>query len=150
MGTLSENFNKKDFVCRCTHCKEAFRISLTLVGVLELIREHFKRRVTVVNGYRCAECNEELGGIRKSYHARGKAVDITVADVPLEEVFLFAETLPEVRGLGFYPLKKFVHLDVREPEYALKWVVEQGDHVELTDEKRRQYNLLPKEGAEKG
>jgi uncharacterized protein YcbK (DUF882 family) len=81
--------------------------------------------------------------VRKSYHAKGKAADIAVDGVSLEALFCFAETVDVLRGVGFYPGKSFVHVDVREPEYAQKWVFEHNDYVDLTDDKRQQYKLSP-------
>ena len=122
-------------------------MSMTLIGILEHIRSHFNQRVNIINAYRCPEKAEELGRVRKSYHAKGQAVDITVSNVPLEEVFLFAETLPQVNGLGFYPEKQFVHLDVRDAEKADKWVFE-DDYMEITEARKKKYNLYPKETFE--
>ncbi|MFC1477855.1 YcbK family protein [Candidatus Margulisiibacteriota bacterium] len=148
MGDISEHFSRKDFLCRCKFCKESFKISLTLVGVLEELRTHFRNRVNVVNGYRCPELNEEIGSIRKSYHVRGQAADITVNNVSSEEVFLFCETLPQVNGLGLYPLKKFVHIDVRDEEKAQKWIY-LNDYEELTNELREKYKLVASQEQDK-
>lgn len=144
MAKISDHFSDRDFVCRCKQCQNEFRISLTLVGVLEYLRSHFNKRLNIINGYRCAEEVERLANLRKSYHGRGKAVDINVSQVPLEEVFLFAETIPQINGLGFYPDKKYIHLDVREKEKEEKWVFD-TDYRELTAELRQKYNLIPKE-----
>jgi len=144
MGDLSEHFSKRDFVCRCNHCKGSFRMSLTLIGILEHIRCHFNKRVDIVNAYRCPDLMEEKGGIKKSYHARGQAADIVVRDIPLEDVFLFAETISQVNGIGLYPLEKHVHIDIRDLEKAEKWVYE-SDYIELTDALRKKYNLVPKQ-----
>ncbi|MFH1429840.1 MAG: D-Ala-D-Ala carboxypeptidase family metallohydrolase [Candidatus Margulisiibacteriota bacterium] len=142
MGDISEHFSRKDFVCRCNNCKESFKISLTLIGVLEELRAHFRNRVNIVNGYRCPALNEEIGNIRKSYHVRGQAADIAISNVSLEQVFLFCETLPQVNGLGLYPLKNFVHIDVREADKAQTWVFI-NDYEEITDELREKYKLVP-------
>ncbi|MFA5929243.1 MAG: D-Ala-D-Ala carboxypeptidase family metallohydrolase [Candidatus Margulisiibacteriota bacterium] len=140
MGDLSEHFGKRDFTCRCGECKDAFKISLTLVGVLEMMRTHFNKRVNILKGYTCPDYAEKQGGVRKSYHARGQAADITVDGVPLEEVFSYAETIAQAHGIGFYPFKKFVHVDVREEAKSEKWVYE-DDYLELTDARRQKYSL---------
>lgn len=142
MADLSEHFSKKDFACNCKYCKGSFKISLTLVGVLELIRTHFNKRVEVVNAYRCPQFSEEKASTRKSYHARGQAADIKVLGIPLNKIFLFAETIPQVNGIGLYPEKNFVHIDVREQDKKDKWVYEKNDYLELTDYRRKQYELI--------
>ena len=144
MADISEHFSKKDFRCPCDKCRGSVKMSMTLIGILELIRTHFNQRVNIINAYRCPDKAEELGRVRKSYHARGQAVDFTVSNVPLEDVFLFAETIPQINGLGFYPAKQFVHIDVREAEKADKWVYE-DDYMEITEARKRKYNLIPKE-----
>ena len=44
--------------------------------VLEPLREHFGEPVYVSSGYRCAELNKAVGGVRNSQHMRGEAADI--------------------------------------------------------------------------
>lgn len=139
MGNLSEHFNKKDFACKCGHCNSKLKISLTIVGVLELVGSHFKKKVQVVHGFKCPEALDPQS-VNKSYHAIGKAADFKVDGVPLEDVFKFVNTLPELTGVGFYPKEQFVHIDTRE-KVKEEYVYEHGKYVTLTDEKKEQYKL---------
>lgn len=142
MAKISEHFNDKDFSCNCKYCQGSLKISLGLIGALELIRCHFNRRVNIIRAYRCPELNNELRGWNKSYHLEGKAADITVSGVPYEEVFKYIEiNVPEVKGLGLYPGEKFVHLDVRDADQKQLWVFEINKYIELTPEKRAQYHI---------
>lgn len=56
-------------------------------NILEPIRGHFKKPVTITSGFRCIELNKKIGSTDKSQHTKGQAVDfvvngdITVADV---------------------------------------------------------------------
>ncbi len=140
MGDISEHFSKRDFVCRCGKCQNELKVSMTLVGILELIRMHFNKRLDIMVGHHCEEENARIGGVKKSYHVLGKAARITVADTPVEEVFKFAERIPQVQGLALDPAKKQVYIDVRD-KAPLKWVIEGSYDVEVTPDVRAKYNL---------
>lgn len=70
----------------------------------------------VISGYRCGTTNTKLrstggGGVAKqSLHMEGRAIDVRLAAVPLEDLRDAAMSL-QVGGVGFYPREKFVHLD---------------------------------------
>lgn len=140
MGDISDHFSKRDFTCRCKKCRHELKISLTLVGILELIRMHFNKRLEIIVGHLCEEENSRLGGIKKNYHVLGKAAKITVAHTPPEKVFQFAERIPQVKGLGLDPAKKLVYLDIRDKNEK-KWIWEGEKEIDLTPELRAKYNL---------
>ncbi len=143
MGDLSEHFNHKDFACRCPECKGGeYKVHLGMVGALEMLAEHFKKPVKVVAGYWCEGYDESLKREKVSYHVKGKAAHIMVEDVPLAEVFKYAETLPEIHGVGFYPKEGFIHVDTRPKEKKDAWIREGDRYAPATPEKRKQYGLL--------
>lgn len=140
MGDISDHFSKRDFVCRCGKCQNEFKVSMTLVGVLEQIRMHFNKRLEVVVGHHCEEENARIGGVKKSYHVLGKAARITVMDTPSEEVFRYVERIPQVQGLALDPVKKQVYLDVRD-RAPHRWIIEGEREHELTPEVRERFKL---------
>jgi len=140
MGNLSPHFNHKDFACHCPECKGEYRIHLGLVGALEMISDHFRKNVRIVSGFWCDAYHETLSRHKRSFHNRGKAVHFWVENVPLPEVFKFAETLPELRGLGFYPKENFIHADTR-PGDPVRYVKEGLAYIPLTPDKRAKYGL---------
>ena len=142
MGDLSEHYNKKDFICKCSDCKgEEYRIHLGLVGALEFMGAYFKKIPQVLAGFWCEEYNEKVNGGRKSSHIQGKAVHFRIEGIPLNEVFKYVEAnLPEAKGIGYYPDDNFIHIDSRKTQREL-WVKEKDKYSPLTEEKRRQYNL---------
>lgn len=143
MGNLSEHFNHQDFVCRCPECRgEGYKIHLGLVGALEMIAEHFGKPVKVLMGFWCEAYNEKLKKERLSYHVKGKAAHLSIEGVPLAEIFKFAETIPELHGLGLYPQENFIHVDTRPAEKKDAWVKEGERYLPLTLEKRKQYGLI--------
>jgi uncharacterized protein YcbK (DUF882 family) len=107
---LSKNFRVKEFACQ--DGSDPIFISQELVDVLQKIRSHFGRAVTVTSAYRTAKHNKAVGGATYSQHLYGTAADIKVTGVKPADVYAYAETLlPNSGGLGLYPT--FTHVDVR-------------------------------------
>jgi hypothetical protein len=140
MGDLSEHFSKRDFFSKNPNQRGYYKISLVLVGYLELIREHFKQHVEVVKGYITADEAEKEGSFKKNWHAFGKAVAFKVQNVEPIKVFQFCDQLKELTGVGIDPVNGTVHIDVRDRE-TLRYVVEAGINTKLTPELRQKYNL---------
>lgn len=108
---LSKNFRAKEFACQ--DGSDPIFISPELVEVLQKIRDHFGRAVTVNSGYRTAKHNRTCGGATYSQHLYGTAADIKVNGVAPAKVAEFAETLLQnTGGIGIY--STFVHVDVRK------------------------------------
>jgi hypothetical protein len=51
------------------------------VNVLEKIRTHFGKPITVNSGYRCPKLNKAIGGAKNSQHLSGQAADIEVPGI---------------------------------------------------------------------
>jgi len=49
--------------------------------VLQPVRDHFGKTVTVNSGYRSSETNQATGGSKSSDHVKGQAADIEIAGV---------------------------------------------------------------------
>ena len=114
---LAPGFKVREF--RCRDGSDAIMIDQTLVVLLQAIREHFGKAVTITSGYRTAAHNAAVGGAKSSQHLLGKAADIQVADTTVEAVAAYAESLmPDWGGVGRYPVKAgrakgWVHVDTR-------------------------------------
>lgn len=107
---LSANFQVKEF--KCNDGSDAVLVAPALVLLLQNIRDHFGKPVTVNSAYRTAAWNANQGGAPKSQHLRGMAADITIPGVTPLEVAQYAEFLqPKTGGIGVY--KSFTHVDVR-------------------------------------
>lgn len=116
MGNLSEHFSRSEFHCTgCTPANPCWRggvdtVHAALIPVLERVREHFGKPVTVTSGFRCEERNRKVGGAKNSKHLYGMAADIKVSGVAPALVYAFLDEWHE-GGLGSYPT--FTHVDVR-------------------------------------
>ncbi len=107
---LSKNFKSTEFDCHGFGCCNSTEISLQLVDILQEVREHFGKSVTVNSGFRCKVHNKAVGGASKSNHLKGTAADIVVSGIAPEEVAKFLESIG-VLGIGLYPWG--CHVDTR-------------------------------------
>lgn len=107
---ISENFKVKEFAS--TDGSDPIFIAPELVEVLQKIRTHFKKSVTINSGFRTAARNAAVGGAKYSQHLYGTAADIVVSGISPKEVAAYAEKLmPNTGGIGIY--SNFTHIDVR-------------------------------------
>jgi len=98
------------------------RIDIDLIDLMYEINLHIgiEKKFNIVSGYRSPQTNawlrRQLGGknvAKNSLHMEGKAVDIYVAGVPLRKLRDIAVGLKR-GGVGYYPKKGFIHVDVGE------------------------------------
>ena len=107
---LSANFKVKEFAC--TDGSDPIFIDTELVKVLQKVRNHFNKSVTITSAYRTPTKNKACGGQTYSQHLYGRAADIKVSGVTPKKVAAYANTiLPKSGGIGTY--KTFTHVDVR-------------------------------------
>lgn len=87
--------------------------------VLQNIRNHFGKAVTITSAYRTAAHNKAVKGATYSQHCYGMAADIRIQGVDVETLATYAETLlKNTGGIGRYPVKTgrpagWVHIDTR-------------------------------------
>lgn len=110
---LSENFSLSEFHCHCSRCKFTY-LDSDLVDYLQEKRTYLNRSIHLNCGYRCSDHNKEVGGKSGSMHLVGKAADIVVPDMSIDEM---ADVFSDANGLGIY--KTFIHVDVRG--YKSRW-----------------------------
>ena len=107
---VSENFKVKEFAS--TDGTDPIFIAPKLVEVLQKIRTHFNKAVTINSAFRTAARNTAVGGAKYSQHLYGTAADIVVSGIAPKQVAEYAEKLmPNTGGIGIY--SNFTHIDVR-------------------------------------
>lgn len=91
------------------------RLRGVCINILEPVREHFDRPVTVNSGYRSSAVNKAIKGAPKSQHLRGEAVDFEVPGIANEDVarwvraaLAFDQLILEAYTPG-YPTSGWVH-----------------------------------------
>lgn len=114
---LSANFKVREFAC--TDGSDPIFIDTELVNVLQKIRNHFGKSVTITSAYRTPTKNKACGGQTYSQHLYGKAADIKVKGVTPKKVAAYAETLLKNKG-GIGTYSTFVHIDVRSTKSRWK------------------------------
>ncbi len=114
---VSENFKVREFACK--DGSDPVIVSPQLVEVLQQIRTHFGKAVTVTSAYRTPTHNQKEGGAAYPQHLYGMAADIKIKGVKPKDIAAFAETLlPKLGGIGIY--STFVHIDVRKAKARWK------------------------------
>ena len=114
---LAPDFKVREL--RCRDGSDTVMVDEVLTVVLQCIREHFGKAVTITSGYRTPAHNAAVGGAKSSQHLLGRAADIRVQGVSVEAVAAYAESLmPDWGGIGRYPVKAgratgWVHVDTR-------------------------------------
>lgn len=122
---LSPAFRVREF--RCRDGTDTILIDEGLVVLLQCIREHFGKPITITSGYRTAAHNAAVGGSKSSQHLLGRAADFYVEGVDVAVVAAYAETLLPARGgIGRYPK------DAKHPKRSTGWV-----HIDTRANKSR-------------
>lgn len=107
---LSTNFKVKDFACK--DGSDVILINPYLIELLEKIRAHFGKSLSINSGYRTPPYNRKIGGADKSSHMFGNAADFRIDGVKPIEICTWLNTF-HTGGIGLYVTKNFTHVDVR-------------------------------------
>lgn len=91
----------------------AFCIAPQLRYAIWSFESHFNRKIVMTSGYRDPFHNASVGGKDDSYHMKCMAADFFIPGVPKAKLIAFAYRNGLVGGLGCYPGRNFIHIDVR-------------------------------------
>ena len=92
----------------------AFCISPKLRLAILDFEGHFGRKIVMSSGYRDPFHNADVGGADNSYHTKCMAADFYIPGVDKRKLIAFALRNNLVGGLGCYPGRTFIHIDVRD------------------------------------
>jgi uncharacterized protein YcbK (DUF882 family) len=121
-------FAQIDHALRCRITGNEISIDPRLVSILVQLHALYGRPVQVVSGHRQPNT---IGTKKTSQHALGRAADIRIAGVSIEELKRVAIRFG-ARGVGLYPEKGFVHLDVRQKNrYYWVYTAAQGEQPDM-------------------
>jgi len=101
------NFSPKELASRR---EGELKLDLPSLDKLQALRDLLGVPMYVNSAYRSPEHNAAIGGASNSYHMKGKAFDISVAN---HNPHVFESAAREVgfTGFGFYPQSNFMHID---------------------------------------
>jgi len=119
---VSRNFKLYEFESRDTH---EVKIHQEIIRKTQMVRDILGLPVRVNSGYRTPEHNREVGGVPNSLHCEGKAVDLSCAFVPLEQLTIAAIWAEFMRIIVYEDLR-FIHCELGSPR---RYIVP-GDRVQ--------------------
>lgn len=114
---IAKFFSLDEFQCPCCHC---VKLHPLLLQKLKGLRYKIGKPVIITSGYRCPKYNLEVGGVKNSYHLLGMAADIHVPGISLDNLLSIAYKFG-FQGIGFYPRRNFLHLDIRATDQPVYW-----------------------------
>ena len=100
---LSENFSLQELIKSQTALRKGINnkpaspdivvnLQTLCEKVLQPVRDHFGKPVTVNSGYRCPKLNKAIGSSSKSQHTKGLAADIEIPGVSNKELAEYIES----------------------------------------------------------
>jgi uncharacterized protein YcbK (DUF882 family) len=102
---------------------DVFQMDVKLLDLLAELhrRTGSKQPFQIISGYRSPKTNATLaaesnGVAKHSLHMDGMAIDIRLADVPLQKLHDTAVAM-KLGGVGIYPQSNFVHVDTGRVRY---------------------------------
>lgn len=119
---LSENFTLDELTRSSTADRLRLRnipteediVNLRILAqtILQPLRDHLKRPITINSAYRSPKVNSAVGGSNKSQHMVGQAADIRVANMSVSELVSIIDEL----GLPYHQLinefDSWVHVSI--------------------------------------
>lgn len=109
-----EHFKRDEFKCKCggKYCN-GFPVEpqKELVQTADRVRKHFNAAAIVSSGVRCERHNANVGGVSRSRHKLGKAMDFCVAGITSAQLLEHVQQQPEIR-YAYAIDSRYVHMDV--------------------------------------
>lgn len=112
MGDLSAHFSRSELQCHdCGKCV----IDPGLLEALEALRSLGPEPILIDDAYRCPEHNAAVGGVNDSQHTEGKAADLRIEGLTVQQMYDRAKTVLAFLkgGIGVYD-GGFIHVDTRD------------------------------------
>lgn len=127
---IAPSFTVKEFACK--DGTDTVLIDYDLVVILQKIRDHFGKAVTINSGYRTSTYDKKVGGTGSGYHTKGQAADIVVSGVTPLTVGLFAAELLGNKG-GIEIGDSYCHIDTRDTRWRAFTTSGGSNYTTVTD-----------------
>ena len=129
-ANISNNFKISEFACK--DGSDEIKIDTDLVVILQKIRDHFGKSITINSGYRTSAHDKAVGGPGSGYHTKGQAADIVVSGVDPLTVGLYAAELLGTTG-GIEIGDGYCHVDTRTDRWRAFTTSGGGAYTTVTD-----------------
>ena len=106
MKTEREYFTREEFACPCCGACE---MEEGFVHQLNVAREFAGVPFKINSGYRCERHNRKVGGVSRSRHLKGQAVDIHCTSS--RDRFVILQALLVAGLVSFAIAKTYIHVD---------------------------------------
>lgn len=121
---LSKHFSLEEMISSNTAIRKGINnnpseevisnLKLLCINVLEKISKITSEHIIISSGYRSKELNESIGGSKNSQHVEGKAADIKIKELSVEDLFqVIIESDIEYDQL-IQEFDKWVHISYNE------------------------------------
>ncbi|GAH51978.1 unnamed protein product [marine sediment metagenome] len=94
---------------------------LIMANKLQKVRDYIGSPIIITSAFRTPTWNKYCGGVKNSYHIQGKAVDIKVIGMPLQDLAIYVARLTDFNGYGINFYKGFIHCDMRKNLMVFKY-----------------------------
>lgn len=111
----AEDYRKLRHLMRCLHTGAEAPTDPRLIDLLYRISQRTGQKILLVSGFRAPMYSKA----KLSYHTRGMAADIRIPGMTALMARDLAESMG-VKGLGYYPVSGFIHVDVRDQR--TRWI----------------------------
>ena len=130
MGDISTNFSWHEFNCHDgTPVPGIYKDNIIdlVTDVLQPLRDVLDVPIKIISGYRTSLYNRNCGGVENSQHLLGRAADIDIQGMTVEEANYIVRGYMMGRrvftdqggGVGWY--KGFTHVDIRDGDGVAFW-----------------------------
>ena len=117
------NFKYSEFKCKCKgkYCNGyPVPFSYELAKNLQKIRTHFGKPLHINSAIRCEQHNKNVGGVTRSKHKLGWAVDYYISGVSYDDLNKYVRTLPYFNYCyKIHKTKNTMHYDIKPPAYSI-------------------------------
>ena len=110
---LSPHFNAQEFRCKCGKYCNGFPAEPQekLIRMADRVRAHFGVQADVSSGVRCETHNKNVGGVEKSRHKDGKAMDFRLRGISADLALPYIQSQPECR-YAYAIDGNYIHMDI--------------------------------------
>lgn len=111
---ISAHLRYKEIRCKCMRCDGGIITPETLELFERIRAEAGGKPLTITSGFRCPEYNRIVGGVPKSYHRMGRALDILFPD-HIKPWEFYKICMGKAQGAGLYSWG--VHIDTGKTKH---------------------------------